>query len=134
MVDVPHALRLDVAHEPALADGVRHVGGEPRALQLYPEPGQAARRVRALGGRSGSGSGPGSAPARRCSPTAGSARSPRATSRRIGEVVVVMRDAYRRRRLPPGPARAARPLGLHGSITEDEVAVPGHPCPPAATA
>ena len=35
MVDVPHAQRLDVAVEPELAAGVRHVGGEPRAPQLY---------------------------------------------------------------------------------------------------
>jgi hypothetical protein len=41
MVDVPHADRLDVAREPDLAAGVRHVGGEARALHLYCEPGAA---------------------------------------------------------------------------------------------
>jgi Type I phosphodiesterase / nucleotide pyrophosphatase len=35
MVDVPLTDRLDVAHTPELAAGVRHVGGEPRALHLY---------------------------------------------------------------------------------------------------
>lgn len=39
MVDVPAGARLDVAHEPDLAAGVRHVGGEPRALHLYCEAG-----------------------------------------------------------------------------------------------
>jgi Type I phosphodiesterase / nucleotide pyrophosphatase len=39
MVDVPFAARLDLAHEPDLAAGVRHVGGEPRSLQLYCLPG-----------------------------------------------------------------------------------------------
>lgn len=41
MVDVPFERRLDVAHEPDLAAGVRHVGGEARALHLYCEPGAA---------------------------------------------------------------------------------------------
>jgi hypothetical protein len=41
MVDVPFENRLDLAHEPELAAGVRHVGGEPRSLQLYCRPGAA---------------------------------------------------------------------------------------------
>jgi len=51
MVDVPHSRRLDVAHEPDLAAGVRHVGGEPRAPQLYCEPGWADAVARAWGER-----------------------------------------------------------------------------------
>ena len=43
MVDVPHAERVDLAEEPALRQGVRHVGGDPRALQVYCEPGRAAQ-------------------------------------------------------------------------------------------
>jgi hypothetical protein len=42
MVDVPFADRVDVAHEPDLAAGVRLVGGESRALHLYCEPGATA--------------------------------------------------------------------------------------------
>lgn len=38
MVDVAMHHRVDVAHEPDLAVGVRHVGGEPRAVHLYCEP------------------------------------------------------------------------------------------------
>jgi hypothetical protein len=41
MVDVPMIDRLDVADEPDLSAGVRHVGGEPRGLQLYCRPGAA---------------------------------------------------------------------------------------------
>jgi hypothetical protein len=41
MVDVPMADRIDVADEPELVEGVRHVGGEPRALHLYCRPGAA---------------------------------------------------------------------------------------------
>ncbi len=35
MVDVPFENRLDIANEPELLTGVRHLGGEPRSLQLY---------------------------------------------------------------------------------------------------
>jgi len=41
MVDAPHALRIDLAHDAELARGIRHVGGEPRSLQLYCEQGAA---------------------------------------------------------------------------------------------
>ena len=42
MVDVPFHDRIDLVHEPGLMAGVRHLGGEPRNLQLYAEPGAAA--------------------------------------------------------------------------------------------
>jgi hypothetical protein len=41
MVDVPHADRVDLADEPELRAGLRHLGGEARALHLYCEPGAA---------------------------------------------------------------------------------------------
>ncbi|WP_313663944.1 alkaline phosphatase family protein [Cellulosimicrobium cellulans] len=40
MVDVDPALRRDVATDPVLARGVALVGGEPRAVHLYTEPGE----------------------------------------------------------------------------------------------
>jgi hypothetical protein len=55
MVDVAMHDRIDVAHEPDLRRGVRHIGGEPRALHLYCEPGAAGDVLAAwrerLGGR-----------------------------------------------------------------------------------
>ncbi|WP_209325316.1 alkaline phosphatase family protein [Brevibacterium renqingii] len=42
MVDVDHDRRLDLADAPELKAGLRHVGGEPRALHLYAEPGAEA--------------------------------------------------------------------------------------------
>jgi hypothetical protein len=55
MVDVPAHERVDVAYEPQLQDGVRHLGGEPRALLLYTDAGAAADVLAAwrsrLGGR-----------------------------------------------------------------------------------
>jgi hypothetical protein len=41
MIDVPFADRIDLVDEPLLMEGVRHLGGEPRSLQLYVEPGAA---------------------------------------------------------------------------------------------
>jgi len=41
MVDVAFRDRVDLAEDAELAAGVRHVGGEPRALHLYCRPGAA---------------------------------------------------------------------------------------------
>lgn len=41
MVDVPFENRIDLVDEPDLLAGVRHVGGEPRSLQLYCRAGAA---------------------------------------------------------------------------------------------
>ena len=78
MVDVPHRDRVDLAEEPALARGVRVLGGESRFAQLYCEPGAAAgvmrRMAEAFGDRAWVRIGP-----RRSRPV-GSDRSPAATS------------------------------------------------------
>jgi predicted AlkP superfamily pyrophosphatase or phosphodiesterase len=42
MVDVPFEDRLDLAHTPELMEGVRHLGGEARSLQLHVVDGAAA--------------------------------------------------------------------------------------------
>jgi len=41
MMDLPHEFRHDLADTPELLAGVRHIGGETRALQLYCEPERA---------------------------------------------------------------------------------------------
>lgn len=122
MVDAPHALRIDLAHDPELAAGVRHVGGEPRALQLYCEDGAAADVEQCWTERVGERAwirsrdeavregwfGPVSA----------------TNLPRIGDVVVAMRDNF-----AIVDSRRARPqllalVGLHGSLTPDESAIP----------
>jgi hypothetical protein len=40
MLDVPFTQRVDVAAEPELALGLRHLGGEARCPQVYCEPGE----------------------------------------------------------------------------------------------
>ncbi len=122
MVDAPHALRIDLAHDDELAAGIRHVGGEPRALQLYCEKGSGDAVLQTWRERVGERSrivtreelldlgwvGPVDA----------------ANAPRIGDLVVVMRDNF-----AIVDSRRARPallalLGLHGALTADELAVP----------
>jgi Type I phosphodiesterase / nucleotide pyrophosphatase len=122
MVDVPHDVRLDVAEEPVLAAGVRHVTGEARAPQVYVEPGARddvhAAWTERLGRRA-------LVRTREEAVAAGwfGAVLPENLPR-IGDVVVatVGRNAV-------VDSRRARPellalVGLHGSLSDDEVAVP----------
>lgn len=47
MVSADPAFRIDIAEEPALREGVRLVGGEPRAVMLYAEDGESADAIAA---------------------------------------------------------------------------------------
>lgn len=122
MVDVPHEDRIDVALEPDLAAGVRHVTGEARAVQLYCEPGASAdvhqTWVERLGDRAWVRTRTEAVAAGWFGPTA------RRNLARIGDLVVAMRDD-----IAVVDSRRARPqllalIGLHGSLTEAEVAIP----------
>jgi hypothetical protein len=122
MVDAPHALRIDLAHDAELARDVRHVGGEPRSLQLYCEPGAAddvlatwrervGTRAWVLSRDEAVGHGLFGAVSEQVLP-------------RIGEVIVAMRDNF-----AIVDSRTARPallalLGLHGSLTPAEMSIP----------
>jgi len=122
MVDAPHALRIDLAHDPELAARVRHVGGEARSLQLYCEPGatddvlatwreRVAARAWVLSRDEAIGHGLFGAVSEYVLP-------------RIGDIVVAMRDNF-----AIVDSRTARPQllalrGLHGSLTPAEVAIP----------
>lgn len=132
MVDAPHALRVDVAHDALLADGVRHVGGEFRAVQLYCEPGAVAD-VRAawsstLAERAWIHS-------REEVVEAGwFGRVDPVNAPRIGDLVVAMRDNF-----AVVDSRTARPkllalLGLHGSLTDEEMSIPWFAIPARAAA
>jgi len=132
MVDSPHELRLDVAHEPLLAAGVRHVTLEARAPQLYTQAGARddvhAAWTEVLGSR-------GIVSTREEAVAAGwfGAVAPHNLAR-IGDVVVAMRG-----RFAVVDSRRARPellalRGLHGSLSDDEVAVPVVHVPPARIA
>lgn len=122
MVDAPHALRIDLAHDGELAADIRHVGGEARSLQLYCEPGatadvlatwreRVAARAWVLSRDEAVGQG------------LFGGLSPHVLPR-IGDIIVAMRDNF-----AIVDSRTARPrllalLGLHGSLTAAEVAIP----------
>lgn len=131
MVDAPHALRIDLAHDVELAADVRHVGGEPRSLQLYCEQGATDDVLATWRGRleaqawvltrdEAVGHGLFGAVSEHVLP-------------RIGDVIVAMRDNF-----AIVDSRTARPrllalLGLHGSLTPAEVAIPLLKVPPRAS-
>ena len=123
MVDVAMDRRLDLAHEPELSRGVRHSGGEPRALHLYCEPGAAADVAAGLA-RAARTARPGCGPAPRRWRPAGSGRCRPQVLPRIGDVVVATAGE-----IAVVDSRHQRPqllalIGLHGSLTSDETAVP----------
>jgi hypothetical protein len=122
MVDAPHALRIDLAHDAELAAGVRHVGGEFRSLQLYCEDGAAPDVLATWRGRVGQRAW---VLSRQEAVDEGwfGPVAPHVLER-IGHVVVAMRDNF-----AIVDSRTARPellalLGLHGSLTHEEVSIP----------
>ncbi len=119
MVDVPpHAQRIV---DGALLDGVRHVAGEPRCLQLQLEPGADAVAVadawRASEGRR-------AWVATRAEAVAAGwfgAVDPEVLPR-IGEVLVAARGSHAYYTDPDDRARGM--VGQHGSLTAEETAIP----------
>ncbi|TQJ10594.1 alkaline phosphatase family protein [Lapillicoccus jejuensis] len=128
MVDAPHALRLDLAHDEELSRGVRHLGGEPRSPQLYAEPGAAGDVLATW--------------RERLAPRAWVLSREEAVAAgwfgpvredvlpRVGDVVVLMRESF-----AVVHSRRTRPevlalLGLHGSVTADERSIPLVRIPP----
>lgn len=131
MVDSPHALRIDVAHDAELDAGVRHIGGEPRALQLYCEAGAVDDVLATWHGRVEERAWIRSRDEAVAEGWFG-ALEPRNLPR-IGDVIVAMRDNFAivdSRRLRP---QLLALLGLHGSLTPDEAAIPLVHVPPRHT-
>jgi predicted AlkP superfamily pyrophosphatase or phosphodiesterase len=122
MVHVPPEHRVDLDTTPALRDGVRLVGGEPRARYLYTEPGALAE-VRAawtevLGDRAWI--------VDRDEAVAAGWYGPVVADRvreRIGDLVVAARSGIAVTRSTTEPT-LSRLLGHHGSLTPDEQLVP----------
>jgi len=131
MVDVPLSRRVDLAHERELLAGVRLVGGEPRATQLYCATGAVAEVVERWRARLGDSAWVATRAELVDTGWFGPVR--REVLARIGDVVVPMLgdgavvDSERMR------AEALRLIGLHGSMTTAERAVPLVSIPPRAT-
>ncbi|GAB77599.1 Type I phosphodiesterase / nucleotide pyrophosphatase [Austwickia chelonae] len=124
MVDIPFEDRVDLARTPELAAGVRHLGGEARAPQVYVEPGHLPDVLPAwqehLAGRAVVRTKEQAIDEGWFGPEEGAAGRRAEVARRIGDIVVscgpgtAVEDGRRRPRL----------LGLHGALTPDEIAVP----------
>lgn len=128
MVDIPHDVRIDLAYDPELASGVRHVAGEARGVQLHCEPGAREDVLSTWSGRLGE---------RAWVLSREEAESAHlfglidpTVRDRIGDIVVVMREA-----IAVIDSRTQRPelvqlIGQHGALTEDEIAIPLITVPP----
>lgn len=122
MVDVARDGWTDVAAEPALADGVLAVGGDPRARHIYTREGAAEYVLERWRAQLGDSAVVLSRADVVNSGLIGAAVTP-ATAQRIGDVVAI-----------PEPGRAivdgriaaweADLIGHHGALTEDEGLVP----------
>jgi hypothetical protein len=122
MVDIPFDRRVDLGRDAELAAGVRHVGGEPRSVQLYCSPGAAADVAAVWRARFGDRA----TVLLRDEAVAAGWFGPveDRVLPRIGDVVTSMRGD-----LAVVDSRTARPeilrlLGLHGARTPDEALVP----------
>jgi predicted AlkP superfamily pyrophosphatase or phosphodiesterase len=126
VIDVPAHRHVFVDDHPELLEGVRHVGGEPRFLSLYLEPGlgDVAREALLEGWRAAEGHrawvlgrdeaiGAGV-----YGPVAEAVRD------RIGDILIAARAeiAYYDRREANRQAEAM--IGQHGSLTDEETRVP----------
>lgn len=122
MVEAPHAQRRDLAHDPVLSSGVRLLAGEPRAPQVWCEPGAAhdvAATWRAELGEQ-------AVVLTREEALAAGWLGPlrEGYADRLGEVVVAMLGdgtVLDSRTLRP---EVLRLVGHHGSITDAETAIP----------
>ncbi|MFM6852022.1 MAG: alkaline phosphatase family protein [Terrabacter sp.] len=128
MVDIPFHDRIDLVDEPGLMAGVRHLGGEPRNLQLYAEPG-ATDDVRQawterLGGRV-------QVLTREQAVNEGWFGPVRTgVEGRIGDLVVVTRGSFAVVHSRLMRKELVALLGLHGSTSDAELAVPVVVVPP----
>lgn len=122
MVDIERGRRLDLADEPHLRDGVRHVGGEPRSPQVYCAPGQVERVAATWRERLGEGAVIRTRNEVIAAGVLGPVR-PEVVDR-IGDLVVTFTDD----RALVDSVRMRPELvalrGLHGSTTHDETAIP----------
>ncbi|ABS03036.1 alkaline phosphatase family protein [Kineococcus radiotolerans] len=122
MVDVAPSQRVDLALEPELSLGVRHAGGEPRAVQLYTEAGAAPEVAAAWRARFGASA----EVVLRSEAVAAGWFGPveERVAGRIGDVLAVMREplaVVNSARMRPATLRL---VGQHGALSDLERLVP----------
>jgi hypothetical protein len=126
VLDVPATAHVLFDRDPALVEGVRHVAGDPRCLQLHLEPGSAADDVARLlsAWREAEGRRAWIVDRDEAIASGWFGDVQPEVRDRIGDVLVAARGliAYYDSRDPnPGPRRM---IGQHGSLTPEELLVP----------
>jgi predicted AlkP superfamily pyrophosphatase or phosphodiesterase len=122
MIDVPRHRHVLLEHEDPLLDGVRLIGGEPRMLHLYAEPGQEEAVLARWRAAEASRSWVFSRSELEASGLIGSVDA--AVAPRIGDVIVAARAGiayYDDRLADKAPQKM---IGQHGSLTDEERTVP----------
>lgn len=125
MVDVAEHARLVLDRGSALFQGVRHIAGEPRMLQLHLEPGGSAQDALALARAWGAEWGPDVLALSRAElidSGALGAVGPQARSR-LGDVVIAARSRIALYSSDGDPSARAM-VGQHGSFSDEEMLVP----------
>ncbi|MEP6650953.1 MAG: nucleotide pyrophosphatase/phosphodiesterase family protein [Lapillicoccus sp.] len=128
LIDVPYAHRVDLAAEPELSQGLRHIAWEPRATQLHVSPGAAESVAARWRDRMGDRAWVATRDELVTGGWFGSVR-PEVLAR-IGDVLVIMLDdgaVVDTVRMRP---ELVRLRGFHGSVTDDERAIPFVTVPP----
>ena len=126
MVDAAVQDRIDFSADPALVDGVRHTGGEPRMVHLYLEPDAPAGTLERLAGAWRTAYGTRAWILTRAEAVAAGLFGPVRAEvlPRIGDLLVAAREPialYDTRRTSPS---AMQMVGQHGSLTRAEREVP----------
>ena len=128
MIDIPHEHRLDLIDEPDLMAGVRHLGGEPRCIQLYTLEG-ATEDVAAVW-RERVGDRARVLPREQLIAEGWFGTVEKRVAGRIGDLVVAMNDSFAVVHSGLMRPELVRLLGLHGSTSDVELAVPVIVVPP----
>ncbi len=126
-LDVPVSSHVLFDREPGLLDGIRHVAGEPRALQLHFEPDAGPKAREHLAARWREAEGDRSQVVTRAEAIAqgwfGPVVDP-AVEPRIGDLVVAARKAIAYYDSRTATARSRAMIGQHGSLSPEETRVP----------
>lgn len=126
VIDVPRTKQVLFDTVPELVDGVRHIGGDPRCVQLYLEPGQEAVTSDTLAAAWRAVEGERAWVFTRTEAVAAGILGEVADEvlPRIGDVIVAARKgiAYYDSREPNQSPR--KMIGQHGSLTDEELRVP----------
>ena len=122
MVDVPHALRVDLATRPDLQPGIEVLAGEPRFAQAYCTPGTAPavaiRLQDAFGERAWVRTRDAAIAEGWFGPVG------RRVAARIGDVVVAASETFAFVDSRTATAGELKLIGQHGSLTDEEQLVP----------